>query len=120
MGISFFFSIFHVIPLLRGDVLMDERKYVRTDITKFTPVSYGTSALWGCCPKKGTDGWTKKPTDQQTDIAVVESRSTQLKSKNVKKAHHEFAYNIEDKCHPKSHKCFLQFSMYFTGVHMAI
>ena len=26
---------------------------VRTDIRKFTPVSYRTSALWGRCPKEG-------------------------------------------------------------------
>merc|ERR1711911_258050 len=28
------------------------RTYVRTDVRKFTPVSYRTSALWGRCPKK--------------------------------------------------------------------
>ena len=26
--------------------------YVRTDVWKFTPVSYRTSALWGRCPKR--------------------------------------------------------------------
>ena len=34
--------------LLGGDV----RTYVRTDVWKFTPVSYRTSALWGRCPKR--------------------------------------------------------------------
>ena len=28
------------------------RTDVRTDVWKFTPVSYRTSALWGRCPKK--------------------------------------------------------------------
>ena len=30
----------------------DGRRYVRTDVWKFTPVSYRTSALWGRCPKR--------------------------------------------------------------------
>ena len=25
---------------------------IRTDVWKFTPVSYRTSALWSCCPKR--------------------------------------------------------------------
>ena len=29
----------------------DGRTDVRTDVWKFTPVSYSTSALWGRCPK---------------------------------------------------------------------
>ena len=33
---------------LRGG---DVRTYGRTDVWKFTPVSYRTSALWGRCPK---------------------------------------------------------------------
>ena len=39
-----------------GDVQTDGR----TDVRKFTPVSYRTSALWGRCPKRG-------PTDRRTD-----------------------------------------------------
>ena len=36
----------------------------RTDVWKFTPVSYRTSALWGRCPKRGpTDQLTNRPTD---------------------------------------------------------
>ena len=35
-----------------GDVRTDGRTYVRTDVRKFTPVSYRTSALWGRCPKR--------------------------------------------------------------------
>ena len=37
------------------------RMYGRTDVRKFTPVSYRTSALWGRCPKKSIDkkeDWT--------------------------------------------------------------
>ena len=30
----------------------DGQMYGRADIWKFTPVSYRTSALWGCCPKR--------------------------------------------------------------------
>ena len=30
----------------------DGRTDVRTDVRKFTPVSYRTSALWGRCPKR--------------------------------------------------------------------
>ena len=51
---------------LGGDVRMDGRTYVRTDLRKFTPVSYRTSALWGHCPKRGLgsfnrtrDEWTR-------------------------------------------------------------
>ena len=36
---------------LRGAWGGDVRTDVRTDIWKFTPVSYRTSALWGRCPK---------------------------------------------------------------------
>ena len=36
-----------------GHVRKDGRKDGRTDVWKFTPVSYRTSALWGRCPKKG-------------------------------------------------------------------
>ena len=41
----------------------DGRMYVRTDVRKFTPVSYRTSALWGCCPKMDTQFFSidKKP-----------------------------------------------------------
>ena len=35
-----------------GDVRTDVRTYGRTDVWKFTPVSYRTSALWGRCPKR--------------------------------------------------------------------
>ena len=31
----------------------DGRKDRRTDVSKFRPVSYRTSALWGRCPKRG-------------------------------------------------------------------
>ena len=37
---------------LRG-ALGGGRTDVRTDVWKFTPVSYRTSVLWGRCPKKG-------------------------------------------------------------------
>ena len=37
---------------LGGDGRTDGRTYVRTDVWKFTPVSYRTSALWGRCPKR--------------------------------------------------------------------
>ena len=37
---------------LGGDVRTDVRTYGRTDVWKFTPVSYRTSALWGRCPKR--------------------------------------------------------------------
>ena len=36
-------------PLKGGD----GRKDGRTDVWKFTPVFYRTSALWGRCPKRG-------------------------------------------------------------------
>ena len=35
-------------PLKGGDGWKDGR----TDVWKFTPVFYRTSALWGCCPKR--------------------------------------------------------------------
>ena len=37
---------------LRRGGRTDGRTYVRTDVRKFTPVSYRTSALWGRCPKR--------------------------------------------------------------------
>ena len=36
----------------RGGGRTDGRKDGRTDVWKFTPVSYRTSALWGRCPKR--------------------------------------------------------------------
>ena len=35
-----------------GDGRTDGRKDGRTDVSKFPPVSYRTSALWGRCPKR--------------------------------------------------------------------
>ena len=41
----------------------------RTDVWKFTPVSYRTSALWGRCPKRGpTDEPTEGRMDGRTDV----------------------------------------------------
>ena len=36
------------------------RTDVRTDVWKFTPVSYRTSALWGRCPKRRKRERTKR------------------------------------------------------------
>ena len=36
----------------RTDGRTDGWTYIRTDVWKFTPVSYRTSALWGRCPKR--------------------------------------------------------------------
>ena len=36
----------------RTDGRKDGRKDGRTDVSKFPPVSYRTSALWGRCPKR--------------------------------------------------------------------
>ena len=37
---------------LREGGCTDGRTYVRTDVRKFTPVSYRTSAVWGRCPER--------------------------------------------------------------------
>ena len=41
--------------MLKGgtDGRKDGRKDGRTDVSKFPPVFYRTSALWGRCPKRG-------------------------------------------------------------------
>ena len=36
----------------RGQGGMYGQTYGRTNVWKFTAVSYSTSALWGCCPKR--------------------------------------------------------------------
>ena len=41
-----------VVPGGGTDGRTDGQKDGRMDVWKFTPVSYRTSALWGCCPKR--------------------------------------------------------------------
>ena len=56
---------------------MDER----TDVWKFTPVSYRTSALWDRCPKRlQRDGPTDGPTDLPTDTAKCRVACPRLKT----------------------------------------
>ena len=53
----------------RHEKLWKGGTYGGTDVWKFTPVSYRTSALWGRCPKSGrkTDGYRGRQTVKQTD-----------------------------------------------------
>ena len=41
------------------------RTYVRTDVWKFTPVSYRTSALWGRCPKREREKEKEKEKEKE-------------------------------------------------------
>ena len=43
----------------QGGGQTDGRKDGRTDVSKFPPVSYRTSALWGRCPKRERENKTK-------------------------------------------------------------
>merc|ERR1712002_1360442 len=62
------FSFCHFPMLFNGNLRIeklgggrtDGRTYVRTDVRKFTPVSYRTSALWGRCPKRERRKRTRK------------------------------------------------------------
>ena len=52
------FAFCHFPLLFNGNLRIEKLQggtygltYVRTDVRKFTPVSYRTSALWGRCPK---------------------------------------------------------------------
>ena len=39
---------------------MEGWKDGRTEVRKFTPVSYRTSALWGRCPKRSIDDYDEE------------------------------------------------------------
>ena len=51
------------------------RTDVRTDVWKFTPVSYRTSALWGRCPKrKRRKGEEKEDVHADADYGMRKTR----------------------------------------------
>merc|ERR1712002_1282636 len=70
------FSFCHFPMLFNGNLRIeklgggrtDGRTYVRTDVRKFAPVSYRTSALWGRCPKKEKKKKKKKEKKEKEEI----------------------------------------------------
>ena len=69
-----------------GDVRKDGRKDGQTDVWKFTPVSYRTSALWGRCPKRGEEEAQDRDKDQgQEKRGRDRLRRSSREEYNVKK-----------------------------------
>ena len=58
----------------------------RTDVRKFTPVSYRTSALWGLCPKRRNGRMARRKECKEGRKVGIEGKKRERKEgKNGKK-----------------------------------
>ena len=79
--------------MVYGGGRMDKQKDGRMDVSKFPPVFYRTSALWGRCPKS-------KSSKDRTWSAVPDA----LLSYPVKKWSESRAAALKSRC-PLEHRC---------------